>query len=265
MNVLRYFVVKKAKNYADLTEEESTIVQRIIVLCVAKLHSFLMTHKDPKKSANHLLKSSHSRKEHFLVDSVFRALGMSAEDLLFPQELNKKATERIRRVILDLEIGSSNYFKSWEVTEALQELQTYHVFGNIRGKEKYKEAAPKAHRLKKGAGYNSKEGLYSFYKITENLSTLNKIVANPKALEIIHKGLLEYGVLEKFYLFWGKAVLHAMKHATKVGDESMFRFAVLGTQGILEGSPEIQAQVGAKGLDPKRIEYPYDLATIDFS
>jgi hypothetical protein len=86
------------------------------------------------------------------------------------------------------------------------------------------------------------------------LSDLHSLLSKSEiALEEIHKGILDYGVLEKFYLFMGKAVLHAMKD----GDQGMFQFAMLGTQAILDGSPEIQAQLGTKGLDPKRIEYSY--------
>jgi hypothetical protein len=255
----RSFVAIKAKNRAHLTEEEKRMVKRITVLCVAKLHSFLTTHKDPKKYASYLLKSSHSRKEYFLADFTLRAVGMPLEGLFTPQELNRKSTDRIRRVILDLETKSPVYCKPWEVTKALHELESQHLLrGNLRGKKVFKKLAPEMLRLKKGAGYyddgsRKREGFYSGYKVTENLASLNKVVANPKALEKIHEGLLEYGVLEKFYVFMGKAFLHAMK----AGDQSLFRYVTVGAQAILDGSPEIQAQLRAKGLDSKHIEYKY--------
>ena len=49
---------KKAKNYAHLTDDEKEIINEIITICVAKIYHFVMTHNNPKKYANEILKLS---------------------------------------------------------------------------------------------------------------------------------------------------------------------------------------------------------------
>jgi len=98
---------------------------------------------------------------------------------------------------------------------------------------------------------SKREGFYSVHKITEDLATLNKVISNPKAMELIYKKLKKHGVLQKFYLFNGLAVMYALRE----GDENMFQLATVGAQEIVKNNPEAQAALDKAGLDSKQIQH----------
>ena len=230
-------------------------------MCVAKIYYFLKTHHDPKQHANEILKLSESKKNFALVHYLLGAVNMSPKQFLFPQDENEKIAKEIPNMInanisatLDLVNETSLYIESWEMTEVLQKFADDGLFRNIRGKNNIKKQTPGAlPRQRKGEGYETakREGRYSVYKITDDLATLNKVISNPKAMQYIYKELKDYGVLKKFYLFKGLAVMYALRK----GDENMLQLATVGAQEILNNSPEAQAALDKAGLDSNQIQH----------
>jgi hypothetical protein len=131
--------------------------------------------------------------------------------------------------ISDLVNETSLYLKSWEMAEVLQKFAKEGLFMNVRGRNNIRKQIPHAlTRLRKGEGYENakREGRYSTYIITEDLVAFNKVISNPKAMEYIYNKLKNHGVLKKFYLFKGLAVMYALRE----GDENMLQLATVGTR-----------------------------------
>lgn len=255
----RYFVPKKTKNHAHLTEDEKQIINEIITICVAKIYHFVKTYDDPKKYADRFLTFSKSRLNFFLTYFVLGAMNISPEQSFFPNSANKKLGREIlynlkdvTNATQDLAKESSTYLRSWEMTEALQRLEDEGILLNIRGKNKIKKQVSSAlPRMRKGDGYeNSKrEGYYSVYKITHDLAALNKVVSSPQARQVIHNKLRDYGILEKFYHFMGLAIIHALMK----GNENLFQLLTVGAQAFLNNNIEAQNALSKTGLDNNQI------------
>lgn len=232
-------------------------------MCAAKIYYFLKTNRDPKQHGNEILKLSHSKKNFALVHYLLGAVNISPEEVLFPKDENKKLAKEIPNMInantsatLDLVNETSPYLEPWEMTEVLQNLDNEELFRNIRGKNNIKKQIPGAlPRLRKGEGYekSKREGYYSAYKIRDDLVTLNKVISDPEAMQYIYNKLKDSGVLKKFYLFKGLAVMYALRK----GDENMFKFATVGAQEILRNNPEAQAALDNAGLDSNHIQHSY--------
>ena len=250
---------KKTENHSHLTDDEKQIINEIITICVAKIYHFVEIFNDPKKYANRFLKFSKSKINFFLTYFVLGVMNMTIAQSFFPNVENKKLVKEIPYSIkdiadaaLDLAKESSTYLRSWEMTEALQRLVDEGMLLNIRGKDKIKKQVPSAlPRMRKGEGYkgSKREGYYSVYKITHDLATLNKVISNPQAIQVIHNQLKDYGVLEKFYYFMGLATLHALMK----GNEDMFQLATVGAQATLNNNIEAQNALSEVGLDNKQI------------
>jgi hypothetical protein len=254
-------MAKKAKNPAQLTDNEVDIVNRIVTLCVAKTYHFIRTQNDPKKYADQILKLSKFKKNFLFSDIILGAVKMKPGEILFPKDQNIRFTQKtayyikdVEDAILDLEKKSSIYLKSWEVTEVDQQLVKIGIFDNFKGKNKIRQEAPGAFpRLRKGQGYekSKREGYFSAYKVTEDLAALNKVVSNPRAREHIHKKLKEYEAIMEFFIFKGLAAMYALRR----GDENMFQFATTGSQAILDNNIEARAALREAGLDDQQIQH----------
>jgi hypothetical protein len=256
---------KKTKKHAHFTDEEKNMVNEIVTVCVARMYHFIRIHNNPKQYADKILKISDSKKSFVLAYYILGAINMLPEQFFFSKDENEKLAREISReiphmveintdTILDLARESRPYLKSWEMTEVSQKLSEEGLFMNIRGKKGIKQHAPHAlPRLRKWAGYemSKRKGYYSVYKITEDLTTLNKVISNPKVMQHIYTKLKDYGMLKKFYLFNGLAVMYALRD----GDENMFRLATVGAQQILKNNPKAQAALEKTGLDNKKIQH----------
>jgi hypothetical protein len=75
-------MTKRAKNSAQLNEDME-IIERISYVCSAKIHYFLMTHRDPKKYARKILRFWAMKKTLFLPHLLFMMMNMDANDLFF--------------------------------------------------------------------------------------------------------------------------------------------------------------------------------------
>jgi hypothetical protein len=256
---------KKAKNHAHFTDDEKEMINEIITVCIAKIYHFISIQNNPKQYAEKILKLSDSKKSFALAYYILGAINMLPEQVFFSKDENEKLAKEISQeilhmveistnTVLDLARESLLYLKSWEMTEVFQNLTDHGLFVNVRGKGDIKQHIPHAlPRLRKGDGYemSKREGRYSVYKITQDLTTLNKVISNPKAMQHIYNKLKDYGILKKFYLFNGLAVMYALRD----GDEDMFQLATVGTQQILNNNPEAQAALDKVGLDNKQIQH----------
>jgi hypothetical protein len=207
------------------------------------------------KYAQKILKFSASRKADLISTFLLRSMGANISDFFFPQDLKRKASRTINYEVgdvanatLDLTHKSSTYLKSWQVSEALQDLIEEDLLLNVRGKKNIKKIAPKTlPKLKKGGDSTNvkREGLPSVYHITSDFVAIKKIVSKPEALEIIHCKLKEYGLLERFYHFMGMAVVYAIRD----GDERMLQYANIVVQNMRDNSPVVQALSIKAGLN----------------
>jgi hypothetical protein len=209
-----------------------------------------------------------------LVHYLLSAVNMSPKDVFYPKDENEKLAKEIPDMInanisaiSDLVNETSLYLKSWEMTVVLQKFANDGLLMNVRGRNNIRKQIPHAPtRLRKGEAYGKakRQGRYSAYKITEDLAAFNKVISNPKAIEYIYNKLKVYGVLKKFYLFKGLAVMYALRE----GDENMLQLATVGAQEILNNNPEaqaafanlrndleIQSDFAKAGIDINRIDY----------
>ena len=246
-----------------MTKKE--MINEIITVCVARIYHFIRIHNNPKLYAEKILKISESKKSFALAYYILDAINMFPEQVFFSKDENEKLAKEISReiphmveirtnTILDLARESLSYLKSWEMTEVFQDLTDEGLFMNVRGKKDIKQHIPHAlPRLRKGEGYeiSKRKGRYSVYKITRDLTTLNKVISNPKAMQHIYNKLKDYGMLKKFYFFNGLAVMYALRD----GDEDMFQLATVGAQQILNNNPEAQAALDKAGFDNKQIQH----------
>jgi hypothetical protein len=253
-------VARKAKNRAHLTEAEKEIINRIIVACSAKIYHFLMTHDDPGKYASQVTKLSRSNKAPFIHKLLIRMMNMNSDDSFFPQDLNMNPEKTIfydvkdvTNATSDLISKSSTYMNPWQVTEALQGLVKEGLLLNVKDKKDVKKFVPNAlPKLKKGRSYDNtkREGRYSVYLTTSNLSALNKIISKPGVLKIIHRKLRDFGLLNHFYLFMGLAFVYAIME-----DESMLQFANTVAQNTANANSAVQIALSKAGIE--KIQYSH--------
>jgi hypothetical protein len=230
-----------AKNIYKLSEKEQEILNDIITVCVAKIYHFVMTYNgNPKEYVREVLNLSKTDKALSVAYFIFNAKNMSSDQTFSPKGLNKKLAKEIlydpkeaTEAILSSVEESKIYLKSYDMSEVLQELVDEGLFLNIRGKKKIRKLAPEAlpKRSKGGEYKDSKpEGYYSFYRITDDLETLKKVISNPEAIALVYNKLKKHGVLQKYYEFIVLAFIYTLIE----GDERFYQFATIAVQANLD-------------------------------
>lgn len=249
-------MAKTSKTHTELTEEEKEVINQIITVCVAKIFYLVTTFNDPKDYVKEIQKFSRSRKNFYLFTFLSKVKNMTSNQFFFPQDVRNisYSIKEITNDTLKLVEDSTTYLKPWEVQEALQYLVDEGLLLNIKDKKKIKKVAPQLFpRLPKGRGFKNekREGYYSVYRITDDIATLNQIMSNPKALEIIYTKLKDYGVLDKFYYFMCSALMHVLMEEK----EKVLKLATIASQAVLENSKEAKALLSKSSLDTEEISY----------
>ncbi|MGA6990383.1 MAG: hypothetical protein WBX81_08205, partial [Nitrososphaeraceae archaeon] len=250
------------KTSSDLTDDQKERINEIITVCVAKIFYLVKIFNNPKDYAKEIRKFSRSRKSFFLFTFSFEAKNVTSDQFFFPETVKQIPynTREVTGGILELVKKRATYLKSWEVQEALRELVKNGLLLNIKGKKKIKGLAPELFpRLLKGGGSDIKkrEGFYSVYRITDDFAylnnSINEVISNPKALEIIYSKLEYFGVLEEFYDLLSLALLHVLMEE----GERTLEWATAASQAVVNNNAAPELLLGKYGLDTKEISFSF--------
>jgi hypothetical protein len=231
-----------AKNIYKLSDKEKEILNDIITVCVAKIYHFVMSYNEnPKQYVREILNLSKTDKALSVAYFIFNAKNISSDQIFSHKGLNKKLAKEIlydeneaTYAILSSAEESKTYLKSYDMSEVLQELVDEGLFLNIRGKKKIRNLAPQVlPKQNKGAEYKDSkpEGYYSYYRITDDLETLKRVISNPEATAFIYNNLKKYGILQKYFEFMVLAFIYTLIESD---DERFYQFATIAIQANID-------------------------------
>jgi hypothetical protein len=188
-------MVKRAKNPAQLTEEEKDIIDQIIFKCGCAYVYMTTIYPTPKEFARFLISIANTRKKitTFFLAAV-NSRRMEIGRALTPADLNKLvANVMLDKTVLDTtdmttDVASAHdidaYVNSTDMTKILHKLVLVGVYQNIEGKNEVR----RSRRIRKGRPEKSDEtptkplGRPSIYKISEKVEKLEHLWQNPKQI-----------------------------------------------------------------------------------
>jgi hypothetical protein len=126
---------------------------------------------------------------------------------MFPNELN----QGLARVLK----SSEKVFLENESTlsKVLKEFDDVHIFSRIKGKKEIKQKSPKSIRRKPKSTEAKHQGYPIVRKVTNTVEQYEKILSNPKAVNLINRNLLKYGKLKKVYELISDDVFNIFRRA----------------------------------------------------
>jgi hypothetical protein len=234
-NVLPGFVIKTGKTPVELNEDDIVTISYITAKVAAMLQKIKKTYNSPKKYAEKLLKQLEHKKTMASVFIMFNFNNMDANRLYKPSEIKNGINKYMQTDIPDDDItdivvaalakkskaGSNEYVTSKDMSRAFKMLEK--EIGLIKGttKEEVKSIKGKQKIEFLGKPY--------FYKLPPKYENLKRIMSNPKAVEIVSKGLIELGLLPHLQFVWEASFYMVRDYVKK---QQMYDIAKIAIKGI---------------------------------
>lgn len=237
---------KSVKNSSQLTDEQSQIVNGIIVTVSARLYYLLRELDNPEDYAKKFLRSASAKEFRSLTYMAANFTNLCGPNKgFFPSDLN----QQLATVLAE---ESTQYLKGPALRKILKLLEGEGILFNTKGKENIKhDLGRNFNKQQKGAYYSSakREGRYSHYKVTNDVQKLLDVMSNPTAIQIIHSTLKNSGlltkVLEKF--FFVSVHLFTICNNSKTAENSLFSF--LSVLPEARASP-LYSEIKNSGIQP---------------
>jgi hypothetical protein len=227
-------MVKRAKNPAQLTEQEKDIVDQVILKWGAAHAYMISIYPTPKGFAQFLISTVNTKKGiTTLYLAAVNSRRMEIGRALSPADLNKLiATIMLDKTVSDTTDMTTNvvrahdidtYINSTDMTKILHRLASAGVYQNIEGKD---EVRRQSRRIQKGRPEKSDKtptkplGRPSVYKLSERVEKLRALMSKPEASDRLRKALNRLAYENK------KFILQAMYYAArddKSAVEKLFR------------------------------------------
>jgi hypothetical protein len=175
-------MVKRAKNPAQLTEEEEDMIDQIILKWGAAYAYFRTIYPSPKDFAQLLISIANTKKKI----TIFYLLAVNSRRMeigraLSPADLNKLvANVMLDKTVSDTTDMTTNvvpahdidaYINSTDMTKILHKLESAGVYLNIQGKNEVRRQSRRVQkeRPKSDKTYTKRPGRPSVYKISKEL------------------------------------------------------------------------------------------------
>jgi hypothetical protein len=226
-------MAKRAKNSAQLTEEEKHMIDQIIVITGAVFASIIT--KSPKDFAENLISSTKSKKRIAASYLVLNSRNIEVSEVVTPTTLNR---ELAKTMLDDASIKDPtdittdwvgitqnyDYINATDMTEILHCLVAGNIYQNIIGKNEVRRLSRKGQRGRpKESETNTKpSGRPSVYKITQKVEKLKALMSKPEACDRIRKALVETRLVYKYLKLLLQALYYAAKQDRSVADK-LFR------------------------------------------
>ena len=230
-------MAKRAKNPAQLTEEEKDVVDQIILITGA-VFTYITT-KSPKDYAEDLVLNAKSKKRIGGTLLLLNIRNLGVGQVVTPAILNSE----LARCMLDhpnikdpTDITTDGagttknhaYINSSDMTEILSYLR----IGNIlqkRGKKEIRRLSMKGQRgrpPKNSDATNMKlPGRPSNHIITQNIEKLKALMSKPEACDRIRKVLVESRLIYKYLKLLFQALYYVARQDKSVADKMLRAFA----------------------------------------
>jgi hypothetical protein len=226
-------VRKRAKNPAQLTEEERDMIDQIIYITVAIFAS--ITTKGPKDIAKNLISNAKPKKRIAAIYLLLNSRNIEVNQVLNPAILNSELGKAMldgtnikdpTDITTDGVSTTKNYayINSTNMTEILQCLTMGNIYQNITGKNEVRRLSRKRQRGRpKESETNTKLlGRPSVYKITQKVEKLKALISKPEASDRIRKALVETQLVYKYLKFLLQAAYYVARQDKSVADK-LFR------------------------------------------
>ena len=227
-------MAKRAKNSAQLTEEEKHMIDQIIAITGAVFASIIT--KSPKDFAENLISNTKSKKRIAASYLLLNSRNIEVSEVVTPTILNR---ELAKTMLDDANIKdptdittdgigtakNSAYINSTDMTEILHGFAVCNILQNIIGKKEVKYLGRKSQRgrPKNSDGTHVKSpGRPSVYKITQEVEKLKVLMSKPGACDRIRNAVVEPRLVHKYLKFLLQALYYAARQDKSVADK-LFR------------------------------------------
>jgi hypothetical protein len=229
-------MVKRAKNPAQLTEEEKDMFDQIILMTGAVFN--YITTKDPKDVAENWISSTKWKKRIASSYLLLNTRNIEVSQVLTPANLNKELAKTMldnanakdpTDITTDMVGTTENnaYINSSDMTEILHCLTIGNIYENIIGKNEVRRlSSQRGRRPKDSDRTNTKSpGRPSAYITTQKVQQLKTLISKPEAYDRIRKALVESRLIYKFLKFLLQTLYYAARQDRSVADKLFRAFA----------------------------------------
>jgi hypothetical protein len=230
-------MVKRAKNPAQLTEEEKDTVDQVILVWGAAYADIIR--ESPKSFAEKMISFTKSKKK--IASSYLFSINsrkMESGQIITPAALNREmaktmldnANAQDPTDITTHKVGASKitaYINSTDMTELLRLLTLGYIYQNTKGKKEVRLRIRRGRKEKPKSDmtYTRPSGRPSVYGITQKIEKLKALVSKPEACDRIRKALVDSGLVCKYEKFMIQALYYALRKDKSAADK-LFRLFV---------------------------------------
>lgn len=202
---------KKISSHLDFSDEELDIIDEIIITLalvfeeiVESVSSKGILQQSSKMAASLQYQTSVAYVIELL--SLYQDQGRSTGEI--KEEIAKMLSEEHQQALLHNESLMSKVLKNFE----------YDVISRIKGDKDIKAQSSTGISRKPKAKRPRRVGAHTISKLTRTVEDYTRILSNPKAIDLINRRLLNYGLLRETY----STIIRESFHAFKKADENFY-------------------------------------------